>query len=143
MSFAEPHAITNDYLRFHLVSLRTWSGAVQFELRDQAGPYVVSQIGYDPQDPLMTPEEFLLGQTGEWLSAGKFFRLTSKVRRHQFIHGTVAQLMEVLRSLPPQATVMRLKASHLGALATDAECEELRSVFGETPREILLPDPRW
>jgi hypothetical protein len=142
MSFLEPHAITNDYRHFRLVRLRTWKGAAQFEPRDQAGPYLVSQIGYDPADGTMTPEEFLLGQTGEWLSVGRFFRLTSAIRRRQFIHATVAEMMDVLRSLPAQATVMRIRGDQLGAPASDAECEELKSVFGETPREVLPVDPR-
>jgi len=142
MSFLEPHAITNNYQHFRLVSLRTWRGAVQFEPRDQAGPYLVSQTGYDPEDWAMTPEEFLLGRTGEWLPVGKFFRLTSALRRRQFIHPTVAALMQVLRSLPAQASVMRLRPEHLGTPTADAECEELRSIFVETPRESLPVDPR-
>lgn len=141
MSFLDPHALTNDYPHFRLVSLRTWSGAAQFEPRDQAGPYIVSQTGYDPQDWTMTPDEFLLGRSGEWLSAGSFFRLKSGGRRRQFIYATVAEMMDVMRCLPTQAAVMRLGTDQLGAPSADPECEELESVLGETPREVLPSAP--
>lgn len=115
MSLVDLHAITNDYQNVQLVSLRSWKNAAEISPRDQAGPYIVSQKGYDPQDFTMAPDEFMLGRAGQWLSVGAFYQLPVDVRRREFIFGTAAEIMGLMRDLPTKVSVMR------GAAVSEAE----------------------
>ncbi len=105
MSLSNIRAITNFYPDARLLSLRAWKRAVEFEPRDQGGPYVVSQEGYDPADFKMQIQEFVLGRSGQWLGLGEFFKLSAEIRREEFIFGTAAEVIEILDSLPGRAQV--------------------------------------
>ena len=127
MSLVDTHAITNDYQNVQLVSLRSWKNASEVSPRDQAGPYVILQKGYDPLDFTMAPDEFVLGRSGQWLTVGAFFRLPVEVRRKEFVYGTAAEVMTLMRDLPPKAAIMRGEAP--AEPAPDAPQDDLNSAF--------------
>ena len=99
--------ITNSFQDVRLASLASWKQANEFTPRDRGGPYVVMQEGYDPEDPKVTPDEFVLGRSGKWLSLGHFYRLSVPERRAEFVFGTAAEVMQMMGSLPPKVQVLR------------------------------------
>jgi hypothetical protein len=99
--------ITNSFLDVRLMSLASWSKAKEIEPRDHGGPYVVMQEGFDPEDLTMTPDEFVLGRTGKWLSIGYFYRMPVPDRRAEFVFGTAAEVMKVVSDLPAKVVMHR------------------------------------
>jgi hypothetical protein len=98
--------ISNHFQDARLASLSSWRQASEIIPHDRGGPYVVLQEGYDPEDLTLTPDEFVLGRHGKWLSLAHFFRMPIPDRREEFVFGTAAEIMQVMRDLPSQARVM-------------------------------------
>src|SRR5258705_13749549 len=90
------HNITNSFLDVRLASLSSWKQANEIFPRDRGGPYVVLQEGYDPEDPTMTPDEFVLGRSGKWLSLAHFYQMAVSDRREEFVFGTAAGVMPMM-----------------------------------------------
>ena len=84
-------------------SLASWKQASEFSPGDRGGPYVVLQDGYDPEDPKVIADEFVLGRSGKWLSLGLFYRMPVPERRAEFVFGTAAEVMEMIRNLPSRS----------------------------------------
>lgn len=99
--------ITNSFQDVRLMSLAHWRQAAEFSPRDRGGPYVVMQDGFDPEDITMTPDEFVLGRHGKWLSVGYFYKMSVAERRAEFIFGTAAEVMKMMSDLPPKAVLIR------------------------------------
>jgi xanthine/CO dehydrogenase XdhC/CoxF family maturation factor len=99
--------ITNHFQDVRLASLSTWKRAHEITPRDSGGPYVVLQQGYDPEDMTMTPDEFVLGRSGKWLSLGHFFKMPIPDRRDEYIFGTAAEVMQMMSNLPSKAQILR------------------------------------
>src|SRR5262245_30834156 len=97
--------ITNSFQDVRLNSLASWSKAAEITPRDRGGPYVVTQEGYDPEDPKVIPDEFVLGRSGKWLSIGLFYRLPVPERRAEYIFGTAAEVMQMMGDLPPKVVI--------------------------------------
>jgi hypothetical protein len=110
MSNLNLHNITNDLQDVRLVSLRSWRQANEISPRDHGGPYVVLQEGYDPSDMKMIPTEFLIGRSGKWLPLVHFYKLPVPDRRAEFVFGTAAEVMQMMRDLPSQAAILRSKS---------------------------------
>jgi hypothetical protein len=100
------HNITNNFQDARLVSLRSWRTANEIAPRDRGGPYVVLQEGYDPQDMKMIPTEFLIGRSGQWLPLAHFYRIPIPERRAEFIFGTAAEVMQMMRDLPSWPAIL-------------------------------------
>ena len=98
--------ITNDFQDCRLASLASWSQANEINPRDRGGPYVVLQEGYDPGDPKVIPDEFILGRSGQWLSLGVFYKMPVPERRAEFVFGTAAEVMQMMSNLPPKVQVV-------------------------------------
>jgi len=79
MSNLNLRSITNSFLDARLVSLASWRQAKEIVPRDHGGPYVVLPEGYDPGDPKMTPNEFILGRSGKWLALAHFYHLPAPI----------------------------------------------------------------
>lgn len=103
--------ITNHFQQVHLVSLRTMRDAAAYANRDQGGPYLVAQEGFDPEDPTLTPDEFLLGRSGRWLSTRYFIGLPVADRRAEYVFGTAAEVMALLDGLPSKVAILRPHAA--------------------------------
>jgi hypothetical protein len=99
--------ITNNFQSVRLISLASWQQASQFAPRDRGGPYMVTQEGYDPEDTKVIADEFVLGRAGKWLSLSHFFRMSVAERRAEFIFGTAAEVMSLMRDLPSKVDVIR------------------------------------
>lgn len=117
MSNSNLRNITNHFQDVQLVSMASFSIANEVSPRDRGGPYVVLQAGFDPEDPRVIADEFVLGRSGKWMSLSHFFKLSVPDRRAEFVFGTAAEVMKIMRDLPPRPAVI-----HPGA-ATPAEGE--------------------
>ena len=114
--------ITNSFQDVRLVSLASWRQANEFNPRDRGGPYVVLQEGYDPDDPKVIADEFVLGRSGEWISVGIFYRMPVPERRAEFIFGTAAEVMAMMSNLPPKVSVNRVSpAAQADAAAPETD----------------------
>lgn len=110
MDLSKLQSISNNYQDVRLVSLKNWRNAGEISPCDQAGPYAVLQEGYDPADFKMTPDEFILGKSGEWISTSVFFKLPTDLRRQEFVFGTAAEVIQLLEGLPTKAKTVRKDA---------------------------------
>jgi hypothetical protein len=107
MSNANLRNITNSFQDVRLASLASWKQAGEFTPRDRGGPYVVMQEGFDPEDPKVIADEFVLGRSGKWLSISYFYKMPIPERRAEFIFGTAAEVMQMMRDLPSKVQVIR------------------------------------
>jgi hypothetical protein len=130
-------SITNDYQQVRLVSLKGWKRADEIFPRDNAGPYVVSQEGYDPEALKMDYDEFLLGKSGEWISICVFFRLPTDLREQEFIFGTAAEVIDLMENLTGKAHIYR-KGGSLAAPETDTP-DELTDIFQQSKGQSTPP----
>lgn len=120
--------ITNSFLDVHLVSLKSWRQANEILPRDKGGPYVVLQEGYDPEDMTITPDEFVLGRSGKWLSLGHFFKMPVPDRRAEFVFGTAGEVMQMMSDLPAKAQVFHPPAKGTAA-PPDPAADEMANAF--------------
>jgi hypothetical protein len=133
MSNLNLRRITNSFQDVRLVSLRSWRQAGEISPRDHGGPYVVLQDGYDPEDIRMIQDEFVLGRSGRWIPLGLFYRLSIPDRRAEYIFGTAAEVMSMMRDLPSNAVVFKPPGEGGGteaAPATDDMAAAIRSGGG-------------
>ncbi len=107
MNTANLRNITNNFQDVRLVSLASWRAAAEITPKDRGGPYVVMQDGFDPEDITMTPDEFVLGRSGKWLSVGFFYQMPIPERRTEFIFGTAGEVMKMMADLPPKVVMMK------------------------------------
>ena len=127
MSNIDLRNITNSFQDVHLGSLASWSRAGEFSPHDPGGPYVVTQEGYDPDDAKLTPDEFILRRSGEWLSLSFFFQMPEQ-DRPEFVFRTAAEVMQVMNDLPPKVQIIRPGAREKAAPAP-AEVDEMAAVL--------------
>jgi len=113
--------LTNDFMSVRLVSLASWQSAKEIVPRDHAGPYVILQEGYDPQDFSMRADEFVLGRSGKWLSLSYFYKMPIPERRAEFVFGTAAEVMKMMADLPPSPQIIRPGSPAEQASATSAD----------------------
>jgi hypothetical protein len=99
--------ISNSFNDVRLVSLASWKQANEITPRDRGGPYMVTQLAYDPEDAKMADDEFVLGRSGKWLSLKYFFQMPIAERRAEFVFGTAAEIMQMMALLPSNAMVIR------------------------------------
>jgi hypothetical protein len=136
MSNANLRNITNSFQDVRLASLASWKQASEFNPRDRGGPYVVMQEGFDPEDPKVIADEFVLGRSGKWLSVGLFYRMPIPERRAEFIFGTAAEVMDMMRNLPSKVQVVRPGAraeAEAAAPETDEMAAALQATKGKPP----------
>jgi len=107
MSNINLRKISNSFQDVRLESLASLRQADEFTPRDHGGPYVVIQEGYDPEDLTLTPDEFVLGRSGEWLSLSFFFQMPVAERRAEFVFGTAAEVMQIMDNLSSTVTIIR------------------------------------
>jgi hypothetical protein len=113
------HKLTNHFESVQLLSLKDLKAAAEIPGRDRNGPYIVMQHAYDPEDPTMTPEDFLLGKSGAWLATKWFINLPVAERRQEFIFATSAEVITLLESLTRGVNVTRPTGAPPEATAED------------------------
>ena len=127
-------SITNSFLDVRLVSLAQWPKANEISPRDRGGPYVVLQAGYDPADPNVVPDEFVLGRSGKWLSLSLFYRLPVPERRAEYIFGTAAEVMSMMSELPSKVQLLNRPAEEPAAPGAAVEGDEMAAVVEKAKR---------
>lgn len=127
MDESNVRAITNSFQDVRLVSLKDWRKAEEIEPRDQGGPYMVVQEGYDPLDAKARSDEFVLGRHGKWVCLGIYFRLPGEVRRREYVFGTAAEVISILESLPSDASTTA--PGPIEELAHDETSDDLKDAF--------------
>jgi len=120
--------ITNSFQDVRLASLASWHQASEITPRDRGGPYVVLQEGFDPEDTTMTPDEFVLGRSGKWLSIGYFYKMPIAERRAEYVFGTANEVMKIMSDLPSKAALLRPGDKDKQAPA-DAESDEMAAAL--------------
>ncbi len=138
MDLSKNCSITNNFRDVRLVSLQTWRQAAEFTGRDRGGPYVVAQEGYDPADLSSTPDEFILGKSGKWLSLAHFFALPLAERRAEFVFCSAAEVINLLESLPTNASILRPNDP---APQPEPGSDELNAVVVKAKDEGAKPGP--
>ena len=98
--------LANHFTEAKLISLHALPMAAEINPRDHGGPFVVMQQGYDPDDLLMKPGEYILSRSGAWLETCWAVRLPATDRHQEFIFGTAAEVMELMESLTGKVVVM-------------------------------------
>jgi len=121
MSNQNLRSITNSFLDVRLVSLKSWRQANEITPRDNGGPYLVLQEGYDPQDMKLNPDEFVLGRSGKWLSLRHFFQLPVADRREEFVFGQAAGVMQMMSNLPGKVVMFGRATEAPAAPAAEGE----------------------
>jgi hypothetical protein len=117
MSNINLRKITNSFQDVRLGSLASWKArADEFIPHDPNGPYVVTQQGHDPDDATLSPDEFILRRSGEWLSLSSFYQLPEPDRA-EFVFRTAAEVMQVMNDLPPKVRIIRPGAEEKAAPA--------------------------
>lgn len=107
MSNINLRTITNSFQDVRLGTLASWKArADEFIPHDPGGPYVVTQEGYDPDDATLTPDEFILRRSGEWLSLSSFYQLPEPDRA-EFVFRTAAEVMQLMNDLPSKVQMLR------------------------------------
>jgi len=119
--------ITNSFQDVRLGSLASWSRADEFSPHDPGGPYVVTQEGYDPDDATLTPDEFILRRSGEWLSLSFFFQMPEP-DRPEFVFRTASEVMQLMNDLPSKVRIIRPGAKDKAAPAP-AEVDEMAAAL--------------
>jgi len=127
MSNTNLRNITNSFQDVRLGSLASWSRADEFSPHDPGGPYVVTQEGYDPDDATLTPDEFILRRSGEWLSLSFFFQMPEP-DRPEFVFRTASEVMQLMNDLPPTVQIVRPSAKEKAAPAP-AEVDEMAAAL--------------
>ncbi|HWN95380.1 MAG TPA: hypothetical protein VNT99_10140 [Methylomirabilota bacterium] len=120
--------ITNHFQDVRLISLASWPAAREISPRDRGGPYMVTQEGYDPADLKVVADEFVLGRSGKWLSLRHFFQMSTPERRAEFVFGTVAEVMAMMRDLPTKVEIIRPGAAPESS-APAPEQDEMAAAF--------------
>ncbi len=120
--------ITNSFQDVRLVSLASWKQANEISPRDRNGPYIVIQEGYDPDDPKMLGDQFVLGRAGQWLSFGQFFKMRVAERRAEFVFGTTAEVIQVMQDLPSKVVMLR-PGSERSTEPENPEADEMAAAF--------------
>ena len=120
--------ITNSFQDVHLASMASWRQAAEITPRDRGGPYVVLQEGYDPEDMTLTPDEFVLGRSGKWLSLSFFYQMPVPERRAEYVFGTAAEVMQIMSNLPPKVQIFRPGAREKAA-PVPAEKDEMAAAL--------------
>jgi hypothetical protein len=128
MSNLNLKTITNSFLDVRLVSLASWRQAAEISPRDHAGPYVVLQEGYDPEDLTMAADEFVLGRSGKWLSISYFYKLPVPERRAEFVFGTAGEIMKLMSDLPSKAQLLGRGKEEAGEAAAVPD-DEMATAF--------------
>jgi hypothetical protein len=120
--------ITNSFQDVRLASLASWRQAGEITPRDRGGPYVVLQEGYDPEDPKVIADEFVLGRSGKWLSLSYFYQMPIPDRRAEFVFGTAAEVMQMMSNLPSKVAMLRPGAEAEGT-AVPPETDEMAAAL--------------
>jgi hypothetical protein len=102
------HTITNNYRDAHILNLG--SGG-------QSGPYLVTQTGVSPTDPLPKERMFVLRPDGRWVDFNAYACQGKPEAMDEIVFSTTAEVMEAFTKLLGQARVLDLPVDEAGLKA--------------------------
>jgi hypothetical protein len=132
------HQLTNIYQDCKLITL---------EPGTPGGPFVVTQLGFDPQDPRMTERLFLLQRDGTWIDQIAHPTLPPAERFH-VVFDTLPEVMATLGKLTGTPEILRLPVSeaqlreHVAALQAAGTGDALVRGFLASYRAHQTSTPR-
>jgi hypothetical protein len=85
-------------------------------------------MGYDADDFKMTPGEFLLSSSGQWVALEFFYQMPIAERRAMFIFGTASEVMQILEDLPAKPVVIR-PGGEIPQVAVAPENDDMLTAF--------------
>lgn len=107
--------ITNDYHDAQILNLG--SGA-------ERGPYLVTQTGVSPKDPIPKTRMFVLRPDGFWVDFNAYASQGKPEAMDQIVFSTTTQIMETFGKLFGQARVLDLPVNEEGLKAWIARREQ-------------------
>ena len=93
------HTITNNYRDAHILNLGS-SG--------QSGPYLVTQTGVSPRDPIPKTRMFVLRPDGQWVDFNAYASQGKSEALDEIVFSTTTQVMETFGKLFGQPRVLGL-----------------------------------
>jgi hypothetical protein len=100
--------ITNDYKDTHILNLG--SG-------DERGPYLVTQTGIAPSDPLLKRRMFVLRPDGHWVDFNAYACQAKPEAMDEVVFSSTAKIMETFERLFGPARVLDLPVDEAGLKA--------------------------
>jgi len=102
------HAITNNYRDAHILNLG--SGG-------ERGPYLVTQTGVSPSDPLPKERMFVLRPDGRWVDFNAYACEDKPEAMDEIVFSTTAEVMEIFGKLLGRPQVLDLPIDEVGLKA--------------------------
>src|SRR5258708_39620772 len=102
------HTITNNYRDAHILNLG--SG-------DERGPYLVTQMGVSPSDPLPKERMFVLRPEGRWVDLNAYACQGNPEAMDEVVFSTTAEVMETFAKLLGRPQVLDLPVDEAGLKA--------------------------
>lgn len=87
------------------VITNNFSDCVVIDLDPRPGiqsPFIVTQIGYAPDDPELRDKMFVLRPDGKWIDINYFFSQSDELKFDEVVFDSLVQIIELLDSLPPK-----------------------------------------
>ena len=102
------HTITNNYRDAHILNLG--SGG-------QSGPYLVTQTGVSPRDPIPKTRMFVLRPDGQWVDFNAYASKGKPEAMDEVVFTTTTQIMETFGKLfgPPRVLALPVDEEGLKA----------------------------
>src|SRR6266853_519134 len=102
------HTITNNYRDAHILNLGS-SG--------QSGPYLVTQMGVAPRDPIPKTRMFVLRPDGSWVDFNAYASQGKPEATDEIVFSTTTQIMETFGKLFGLPRVLDLSVDEEGRKA--------------------------
>src|SRR5437762_12102831 len=102
------HTITNNYRDAHILNLG--SGG-------ERGPYLVTQTGVSPKDPLPKERMFVLRPDGRWVDFNAYACQGKPEAMDEIVFSTTAEVMETFAKLLGRPRVLDLPLAEAGFAA--------------------------
>jgi hypothetical protein len=102
------HTITNNYRDAHILNLGS-SG--------ERGPYLVTQTGVSPKDPLPKERMFVLRPDGRWVDFNAYACQGKPEVIDEIVFSTTAEVMETFAKLMGRPQVLDLPVDEVGLKA--------------------------
>jgi len=102
------HTLTNNYRDAHILNLG--SGG-------ESGPYLVTQTGVSPTDPLPKERMFMLRPDGQWVDFNAYASQGKPEAMDEIVFSTTTQIMETFGKLFGRPRVLDLPVNEEGLKA--------------------------
>src|SRR6516162_6342076 len=102
------HTITNNYRDAHILNLGTGG---------QSGPYLVTQTGVSPKDPIPKERMFVLRPDGQWVDFNAYASQGKPEAMDEIVFTSTTQIMETFGKLfgPPRVLALPVDEEGLKA----------------------------